>query len=132
MMSGMRALQFGGSLVAAAVAGIVALLPFEAAGLLDRPHDWPEAMYPFLALAVLAPASVGLLIALRRPANRIAWVLLLSALAMALLSQGLFLDRVWATHVDDATWPVLYGGPIALAYLFPNGRLLSPRWRWPA
>jgi signal transduction histidine kinase len=132
MMSGMRALQLGGSLIAAAAAGLVALLPFEAAGLLDQPVDWSEALYPFLAVAVLAPASVGLLIALRRPANRIAWVLLLSALIMALLSQGLFLDRAWATHVGDATWPVLYAGPIALAYLFPNGRLLSPRWRWPA
>ena len=128
----MRALQFAGSLVAAAAGALVALLPLQAVGLLHRQHDWPAAMYPFIALAVLAPATVGLLIALRRPANRIAWVLLLSALVMALLSQGLFLDRPWATHVDDATWPVLYAGPIALAYLFPNGRLLSPRWRWPA
>ena len=128
----MRSLQFGASLVAVAAAGLVALLPLQAAGLLGHPLDWPEALYPFVALAVLAPATVGLLIALRRPGNRIAWVLLLSALVMALISQGLFLDRPWATHVGDATWPVLYAGPIVLAYLFPNGRLLSPRWRWPA
>jgi signal transduction histidine kinase len=128
----MRALQIGASLVAVATGGMVVLYPLEAAGLLDRPHDWPPELYPFLALAVLAPAAVGLLIALRRPANRIAWVLLLSALVMGLLSHGLFLSRPWATHLDDATWPILYAGPIALAYLFPTGRLLSPRWRWAA
>ena len=128
----MRGLRIAASLVALATAACVALFPFEAANLLARPHDWPVAMFPFIAIAALAPATVGLLIALRRPRNWIAWILLVSALTMAVLSQGLFLSREWATHFDDATWPVLYAGPIALAYLFPNGRLLSPRWRWVA
>jgi signal transduction histidine kinase len=128
----MRALRIAASLVALATAAIVVLLPFEAANVLARPHDWPAAMYPFIAIAALAPATVGLLIALRRPRNGIAWILLVSALTMAALAQGLFLGREWATHFDDATWPVLYAGPIALAFLFPNGRLLSPRWRWVA
>ena len=129
---GMRVLRIAAFLLAAATAALVALFPFEAANVLPRPHDWPAAMYPFIAIAGLSPATVGLLIALRRPRNRIAWILLVSALTMAALSQGLFLGREWATHIDDATWPVLYAGPIALAYLFPNGRLLSRRWRWAA
>jgi signal transduction histidine kinase len=129
---GMRALRIAASLVALATAAIVVLFPLEAANLLARPHDWPVAMYPFIAVAALAPATVGLLIALRRPRNWIAWILLVSAFIFAALSQGLFLGREWATHFDDATWPVLYAGPIALAYLFPNGRLLSRRWRWVA
>lgn len=129
---GMRGLRIAASLVALATAALVAVFPFEAAKLVARPHDWPPAMYPFIAVAALSTATVGLLIALRRPRNWIAWILLVSALVMAALSQGLFLGREWATHFDDATWPVLYAGPIALAYLFPNGRLLSPRWRWVA
>ncbi len=44
-------------------------------------EDWiPLAIYPFLALAILSPAVVGLLIALQLPRNRIAWILLLGAL----------------------------------------------------
>jgi signal transduction histidine kinase len=129
---GMRLARIAASLVASTTVVLIALFPLQAAGVLGRPHDWPLAMYPFIALAVLTTATVGLLIALRRPRNPIAWILLVSALEMAALSQGLFLDREWAAHVDDATWPLLYAGPIALAYVFPNGRLLSPRWRWVA
>ena len=48
-------------------------------------EDWiPLAIYPFLALAILSPAVVGLLIALQFPRNRIAWILLLGALLPAL------------------------------------------------
>ena len=129
---GMRWLRIAASLVAVATAACVALFPLEAANLLERPYDWPVPMYPFIAIAALTTATVGLLIALRRPQNCVAWILLVSALTFALLSQGLFLGREWATHFDDATWPVLYAGPIALAYVFPNGRLLSRRWRWVA
>ena len=42
----------------------------------------------------------------------------------------LALDEGWALQIDRATWPLLYAWPIAVAYVFPNGRLLSPRWRW--
>ena len=31
-----------------------------------------------------------------------------------------------------ALWPLLYAWPIALAFVFPNGRLLTRRWRWVA
>jgi signal transduction histidine kinase len=129
---GMRWLRIAASLVALATAACIALFPLEAANLLERPHDWPVPMYPFIAVAALTTATVGLLIALRRPQNWVAWILLVSALTFALLAQGLFLGREWATHFDDATWPVLYAGPIALAFVFPNGRLLSRRWRWVA
>ena len=44
-------------------------------------EDWiPLAVYPFLAVAFLAPTVVGLLIGLQLPRNRIAWILLLGAL----------------------------------------------------
>jgi signal transduction histidine kinase len=128
-MAGRRAVA---TLFASATAVLVALLPLRAAGLLGHPNDWPAPLYPFIALAALTPAAVGVAIALRRPGNRVAWILLASALLMAGLAHGLFLDRAWAAQVDGATWPVLYAGPIALAYVFPDGRLLSPRWRWAA
>ena len=34
----------------------------------------------------------------------------------------------WATVVGEE-WPVLFVWPLALAYVFPDGRLPSPRWR---
>ena len=45
----------------------------------------PLAIYPFFALALLAPAVVGLLIANRMPENRVAWVLLLGSLLPSLV-----------------------------------------------
>ena len=36
------------------------------------------------------------------------------------------LDEGWALQIDRALWPLLYAWPIAVAFVFPNGRLLSP------
>jgi signal transduction histidine kinase len=95
--------------------------------------DWlPGWMVPFLAVAVLTPASVGLVIAIRRPSNAIAWILLVGALVIAAVPLDLVLSEGWALQLDRAMWPLLYAWPIAVAFVFPNGRLLSPRWRWVA
>ena len=90
---------------------------------------------PFLLLAILAPVVVGLLVALQRPANRIAWILLVGGLAFApvpglWLDPGLLLGAGWSLQISRASWPLLFGWPIAVAYLFPDGRFLSRRWRW--
>jgi signal transduction histidine kinase len=91
-------------------------------------------------IAVAVPASVGLFVALRRPANRIPWILLIGSLSVAVVLgadavEGLALqhDRgstlgAWAALVSQQ-WPVLFLWPLALAYVFPDGRLPSPRWR---
>src|SRR6266545_1840951 len=51
----------------------------------SKQEDWiPLAIYPFLALALLAPTVVGLLIAIQQPRNRIAWILLLGSFAPSL------------------------------------------------
>ena len=58
-----------------------------ALGLLDvgGTRGWiPLWLLPFVALAFLAPATVGLLIAIRQPRNTIAWILLLGAFALDL------------------------------------------------
>jgi signal transduction histidine kinase len=94
---------------------------------------------PFLA-GVFAPACVGLFVALRRPGNRIAWILLLGGLSVALVMAGdalmgltLYRDRgstagAWASVVASP-WPVLFLWPLALSFVYPDGSLPSPRWR---
>ena len=38
-------------------------------------------------------------------------------------------DEGWTLQCARALWPLLYAWPIAVAYVFPNGRLLTRRWR---
>src|SRR6266511_4068610 len=100
----------------------------------SRERDWiPLALYPFLALALLAPTVVGLLIALQLPRNSIAWILLLGTFAPSLqLSAEQLFGAGWSLQSNRATIPLLFAWPIAVAFVFPNGRLLSRRWRWVA
>jgi signal transduction histidine kinase len=100
----------------------------------DQENWIPLSVYPFLALAILSPAVVGLLIALQLPRNRVAWVLLLGALLPALqIASEQIVGAAWSYQTEAATVPpVLLAWPLAIAFLFPNGRLLSRRWRWVA
>ena len=124
-------------LQALAVAVAAATLVFDVLGVLatlDVIHDAelnnaPPAIAPFLLLAVAAPTLVGLAIAVSRPANRIAWILLVGGLITAPLAPVL-LDDGWSLQTGRAAWPLLYAWPIAVAYVFPNGHFLSRRWRW--
>ena len=94
--------------------------------------DWmPLWFMPFLVVAFLAPTVVGLLIANRQPRNVIAWILLLGPLPLTMQSPiWTLFGEGWMLQVDRALWPLLYAWPIAVAFVFPNGSLLSPRWRW--
>ena len=100
----------------------------------SRERDWiPLEIYPFLALALLAPTVVGLLIALQLPRNRIAWILLLGSFAPSVqLSAEQLFGAGWSLQSERATIPLLFAWPVAVAFVFPNGRLLSRRWRWVA
>jgi signal transduction histidine kinase len=98
-------------------------------------EDVPLWVLPLLVLALLVPTCVGLLIATRQPRNTVAWVMLVGVLALILVaSPGLenLIGTGWALQIDRATWPLLYAWPIAIAFVFPDGRLLTPRWRWVA
>jgi hypothetical protein len=64
----------------------------------DRSSLGVPAVVPFLA-AILAPAAVGLFVALRQPANRIAWILLLGPLSVAVVMAADGLATV-ALHDD--------------------------------
>ena len=43
---------------------------------------------------------------------------------------ALALGESWGLQMGRALWPLLYAWPIAVTYVFPNGRFLTPRWRW--
>jgi signal transduction histidine kinase len=96
--------------------------------------DWiPWWFVPLLAFAILSPAAVGLAIAIRRPDNPIAWIMLLGSFSITVqLPIAILLEEGWQLQMDRSTWPLLYAWPIAVAFVFPDGRLLSRRWRWVA
>ena len=95
-------------------------------------------------IAILSEASVGAVLALRRPGNVVGRLLMLGAVlgAVTLLGwvSGAALTEQRGPHDDLAGIASLIGGfgftpslfvagPL-LALLFPNGRLPGPRWRW--
>jgi hypothetical protein len=88
-------------------------------------------------LLLIGYATVGALVAARRPGNAVGWLLLAVALAMAL---GTFcevygltptypgrLAAAWFAGWAWYLWLCLAG--VFLALVFPTGRLLSRRWR---
>ncbi len=115
-------------------AWVVALATYAifAGVMLGIPNLPSDAVWAYASATVaLAPATVGLLIAQRQPRNVIAWILLVGALTAAPFY--VFIpDEGWVLQCSRALWPLLYAWPIALAFVFPNGRLLTRRWRWVA
>jgi hypothetical protein len=131
-MRGLRILACGVVLAMAASLTVGLLHVLEV--IPSRQENWiPLAIYPFLALALLAPAVVGLLIALQQPRNLIAWILLLGTFLPSFqLSAEQLVGAAWSMQSERATLPLLFAWPVAIAFVFPNGRLLSRRWRWVA
>jgi hypothetical protein len=96
-----------------------------------------EVLFGLLALNL---ATVGALVLSRQPDNRIGWVFLLFGLYVALevvvegyllLASGLHLPgSVAATWITSWTWAGEGAAWALVGALFPNGRLLGPRWRW--
>ena len=98
-------------------------------------------LYPFFFGAVSVPAVVGALIATRRPRNSIGWILILGALSLAPVlaaspyawvalraNPGSLPGGSWAALLSSL-WPAFFAWPLAVAFVFPDGRLPSPRWR---
>ena len=100
---------------------------------------WLSFVFP---LAVLMSTGVGLVVASRRRDNPIGWLLLVNGFVLALnglaanyAAYGL-LERpgslpgaAWAVLFDQSGWPTVFAAFTAIAFVFPDGRLPSPRWR---
>jgi signal transduction histidine kinase len=124
-----------GGVLALAVAAIVLQV---LAGSHARPW-WDTSLG---VAAVLISLGLGVLIAVRRPGNRIALPLIANAAILTVLgaADGYALYAVlerpgalpgaeWAVLVTEKGWPLLFAPVVAIAYLFPDGRLPSRRWR---
>jgi signal transduction histidine kinase len=130
----------GATAAATAVLAVAAVALHAVAASQGARESEPAGAAALLLLATFAPAAVGLFVAWRRPSNRVAWILLAGPLSIALVfaAEGvadlaLYHDRgsavgAWAACVAEL-WPVLFLWQLALAFVFPDGRL-SPARRW--
>jgi signal transduction histidine kinase len=136
--------------VSRVVACLIALLALSAAAgtavltVIGRSRGVPDAPDALalgaFVLGVAAPVCVGAFLILRRPRTVVAWILLVGACSVAVViaasagaSVALDADRdsalgAWLLLLSQQ-WLVLFAWPLALAYLYPDGRLPSPRWR---
>jgi hypothetical protein len=105
----------------------------------------PTDVYSYLTpLSVVPYALVGGLIAFRRRKNPVGWFLVGSAVIVA-LQEFMFKYTTYNPVTDSdvlplrqemvwlLSWTYIPGIMLLLAFLplyFPNGRLLSSRWRW--
>jgi hypothetical protein len=97
----------------------------------------------FITAIAIVFSVVGVLIASRHPANAIGWVFLGAALAAGLANLGGGYAEYWldsgkgsdalgqaAASYTNVSWvPFILVPPTFLLLLFPDGRLLSRRWR---
>jgi signal transduction histidine kinase len=101
----------------------------------------PIWLYPFLVAAISAPAAVGALIATKRPRSSIGWILVVGALSLAIVlaaqayglvaleaHPGSLPGGSWAALIASQ-WPFFFAWPLAVAFVFPDGRLPTRRWR---
>jgi signal transduction histidine kinase len=100
--------------------------------------SFAQAVIPTMAIGL-----VGGLIASRLPRNRIGWILLAAAVVTGftavlfqyqvhtlLVARGSLPGVEWVTWVDSVFSGLTYPGIVVLIVLFfPDGGLLSPRWR---
>src|SRR5258705_6537188 len=99
---------------------------------------WTQAAW---LAAMLASSGVGVVLATRRSDNVIGWLLLANGLVLAAnglaatYAQYAVIDHpgapggAWAALFNDRGWPTLFAAVTAIALVFPDGRLPSPRWR---
>ena len=93
-------------------------------------------------VVTFASSGVGLVIAMRRPGNPIGWALLANGVVLMAIElaeayanyavlghPGALPGGRWAALYADRGWPTLFVGVTAIAFVFPDGRLPSPRWR---
>lgn len=132
----------GALMLLAAAAGIAMWLR---SGLTPPPQVFFLTSLPYvMSIVMLATqGSASVLLAVRRPFNSVGWTIMAFAaiLACVVLANGYLALSVsgWTGPIDPAWVAVLTAagsiGPgvaisVVLGMIFPDGRLLSPGWRW--
>jgi hypothetical protein len=109
----------------------------------QRYPDTPIPNYWLGNVLVVIDATVGAIVASRRPENPVGWLLCLSGVAVStstftsLYAVYALLARTGTLPAGEASawiaaWilPIIIGLQISYLLLFPTGRLPSRRWRW--
>ena len=120
------------------VIGLVALVG--SVGFAFADHHPVEASGVTEGLAFVAIGVVGWILARRRPGNPIGWLYLTVWLGVAIVFSGVQEYAVWAlrhdgplldlvTWLSNWAWVPIFGILLTYFLLFPDGRLVSPRWR---
>jgi hypothetical protein len=126
-----------------ALAGVAITTAAAGIGSFTQP-DEPGLVAAAMVLLVASLGIVGTLTATRQHRNPIGWALWLSALALALgmaidgyVTASLTLAGGQLPGTTSLAWllgllftPVIGALLIVVPLLFPNGNLLTPRWRW--
>jgi hypothetical protein len=109
----------------------------------QRYPNTPIPNYWLGNVLVVIDATVGAIVASRRPENPVGWLLCLSGVAVStstftsLYAVYALLARTGTLPAGEASawiaaWilPIIIGLQIFYLLLFPTGRLPSRRWRW--
>ena len=126
------------------VAGLIITLPASDA---SNDTDWGvngAVTGLMFVISTFLFALVGVLVAVRKPGNAVGWILLaigftwgFDLVCASYAAYGLQLGRgshelaVVAAAIDGMMWvPAIGLTGVFLLLLFPDGHLLTPRWRW--
>jgi hypothetical protein len=137
-----RRSQLASPATALVLGALVLVLAAAGLPLGDMAHQLGRLDAAQVVLALLF-AAVGVVVAWHQPRNPIGWILLGSAGFFSLNADASFYSvAVYRLHhgtlpfgpvavLLQPSWaPAIIGLGLAIL-LFPGGRLLSPRWRWP-